>query len=362
MEIKDLILVVIGLICGFFLFYRFPKTKKKNRLSQKKVSVVIPCRNEEMNIAELLQNLKAQTISPFEIICVNDQSQDNTAKIIKQFSDIRLVEIIDCPKGWKGKPFALTEGAKAAKGDIILFLDADVKLKKDAFEYLYSSYNEYGTFSVQPYHKTVKPLESMAIFFNLTAVAGTGITLPVKKQRGMFGPIFMVDKMTYFDMGAHQEVKDCIIEDYALGRHYQKNKINYTLMLGNPSVSFRMYPENLKSQAQGFIKNFSKGLLSASFLTTVLTFLWLMSLTALPINLITSLWRLDSLSIIVYSLFYLISAIHLYIIATKVGKFNIFFIILYPIALLWFHIILLISLVRKIFNRDVVWKGRKLKI
>ncbi|MFW5779871.1 MAG: glycosyltransferase [Bacillota bacterium] len=362
MDIKDLIIVIIGLICGFFLFYRFPKIKKHRPPAKKGVSVVIPCRNEELNIAELLQNLKEQTIKPLEIICVNDQSQDETANIIRQFSNVRLINILNCPNGWKGKPFALTEGAKAAKGDVILFLDADVKLQKDAFEYLFSSYSEYGTFSVQPYHKTINITESMAVFFNLTAIAGTGITLPVKKQRGMFGPVFMIDKMTYFEMGAHEVVKNCIIEDYALGRHYQKNNLSYTLMLGNSSVSFRMYPESLKSQAQGFIKNFSRGFISASLLTTILTFVWLMALTALPVDLISSIVQADTMSIATYSLFYLIATSHLVIISNQAGKFNILMLILYPIALLWFHIIFIISLFKKIFNRKVTWKGRKLKI
>lgn len=361
MEIRDLILAVIGIVSGILLFFRFPIMKKGTKPTQKKVSIVIPCRNEEGNIRELLSSLFKQITKPYEIICVDDESNDNTARIIESFEGVKLVRIENKPADWYGKSFALTAGAKEASGDIILFFDADVKLKDDGLTDLFSVYEKKGNFSCHPYHRTKKLGESFALFFNMLSVAGTGITLIKPIQKGMFGPVFMVDKETYLNAGGHEPVKDSIIEDYALGKHYQKEKIPYTLYLGNKSVAFRMYPEGIKSQAQGFIKNFSKGAMSAGILSNLLTTIYITAITLVFTQVVISIVTLNFLSLYVFGGMYLFSVVHLLFISSKLGKFNPLVSIFYFLPLIWFIIIFIISIVTKVFRLNVNWKGRKLK-
>lgn len=361
MEIRDIIIVIIGIISGILLCCRFPIVKKGNKPTDKKVSIVIPCRNEEKNIANLLKNLMSQKIKPFEIICVNDHSTDNTSSVISSFEGVRLLDLMCKPEDWKGKPFALTEGAKIAKGEVILFLDADVTLGEDGLLDLFSLYEHWGTFSVHPYHKTVRFGESFSLFFNMISIAGTGITLPKPIQKGMFGPVFMVDKETYFDAGAHEVVKSSIVEDFALGKHYAKEKVPYTLFIGNKSIGFRMYPEGMKSQAQGFIKNFSSGATSAGFVSNLLTVLYITAISLTFIQMIVGMVRLDLIPILFYGGCYLFFAIHLYFVSSKLGHFNRLMSIFYFLPLIWFIVIFLVSIIAKVFGIKVTWKGRKLK-
>lgn len=172
----DLLMVAIGILASLILFFNIPIIKKDKTEEEKsenepiKISVIIPCRNEESNIGELLNALSNQTYPIFEIICVDDISEDKTAEIISA-KNAKLISITKHPDGWIGKTFAVQTGAKHAKGDVLLFLDADLKLNTDAVETLVEAYKKHGTISVQPYHKMKKLYEQLALFFNLSAVA-----------------------------------------------------------------------------------------------------------------------------------------------------------------------------------------------
>ncbi len=91
------------------------------------LSIIIPTLNEEENIGNLLQSLACQTRKDFEVIVVDAKSQDNTESVAKQFCDELDLKIVYQPG--KGVANARNHGAKLAKNDLLLFMDADVVLK-----------------------------------------------------------------------------------------------------------------------------------------------------------------------------------------------------------------------------------------
>ncbi len=97
--------------------------------AQPTVSAIVPARNEEATIAQCVESL-AQQPEIAEIIVVNDQSIDRTAEIVQELMrkhpQLRLLESAPLPSGWVGKNHAVWQGARAAKGDWLLFTDADV--------------------------------------------------------------------------------------------------------------------------------------------------------------------------------------------------------------------------------------------
>lgn len=87
------------------------------------VSIIVPCRNEEVSIERLLERLiSLMSYQSLEILCVDDHSTDNTAKIIKQIKNVKYIPLSDFAKGKKA---AIEEGIRQASGDIILVTDAD---------------------------------------------------------------------------------------------------------------------------------------------------------------------------------------------------------------------------------------------
>jgi hypothetical protein len=97
--------------------------------SQPILSAIIPARNEQVVIAACIASL-AQQPEIAEIIVVNDQSADDTGPIVqglmKIYPQLRLLEATRLPSGWVGTNHAVYQGAREAKGDWLLFTDADV--------------------------------------------------------------------------------------------------------------------------------------------------------------------------------------------------------------------------------------------
>ena len=130
--IIEFVIVLIGLVVTPVLFYHFPRlpeTRSKD-VHFPTISVIIPARNEEKNLSLLLKDMNTQSASPFEIICVDDESSDSTAQIAESYG-VKVLSLRDKPQGWTGKSWACQNGANAAKGELLLFLDADVRLEQN---------------------------------------------------------------------------------------------------------------------------------------------------------------------------------------------------------------------------------------
>lgn len=127
---------LLNLLTGIPRF--IPFQKKTNE-----ISILIPARNEAKNLPTLLKGLTQCDSSVGEIIVYNDQSEDDTAAVIKKWSQhdprIRLIEGMEVPPGWKGKNHACYHLAKKAGGRYLLFLDADVTVSQEAIDLAFSS-------------------------------------------------------------------------------------------------------------------------------------------------------------------------------------------------------------------------------
>jgi len=95
------------------------------------VSVIVPAKDEEANIRAALDTLRAQDYPNLEIIVVDDRSRDRTAEIVREVAAedprVRLVQVRELPAGWFGKPHAMHVGAGEARGQWLLFVDADCR-------------------------------------------------------------------------------------------------------------------------------------------------------------------------------------------------------------------------------------------
>jgi len=152
---------------------------------------------------------------------VNDNSTDGTASIASE-KGARVINLKELPEGWTGKAYACLEGAKAASGEILVFLDADTVLEDDGLEVLISIYKKTDGFvSAQPYHRMEKPHEKLSAFFNLILFLNMNVSSVIQKPnqaRGAFGPCFICRRDDYLAVGGHEAIKGEIIEDMALAR------------------------------------------------------------------------------------------------------------------------------------------------
>ena len=142
--IFNLTILILGLLASRYLFWRLPNlTQAQNGSRDFVVSIVIPARNEEDTLPLLLEDLRRQTLMPMEIICVNDGSTDRTRQLILEAGDrVKLVDVVEKPLDWMGKAWACLQGAEASTGELLLFLDADVRLAEDALAKLAAAYRK----------------------------------------------------------------------------------------------------------------------------------------------------------------------------------------------------------------------------
>ena len=358
------VLVIISWLAGLMLFCRIKTVNKveagRNYLQNRRVSIIIPARNEEKNIPFILKNLENQTYNNFEVIVVDDNSKDKTKSLAEDFN-IKVISLTgDPPRGWIGKSWACWQGYIHAEGEIFIFLDADVQLSPGAVDMLLTVQNKYsGLISVQPHHVMKKRYEHFSFMFNLVTIAAMRVFsawAPLVKPTGAFGPCIICEKRDYEKAGTHFKVRKSVLDDIELGKAFIKQHIPVNNFLGGESISFRMYPESLFSLVEGWSKNFAVGARSLDIFTLMILFLWITGMLYSGFALFRG--EYFPLQVVVYLLF----VFQLFIISRKIGNFGLLTPIVYLPYLLFFCLIFLLSMIRTFLFRSVSWKERRIYI
>lgn len=352
----------MGLAVTPILFYRFPRLpRSKDGLKCKpKISVIIPTRNEEKNLPLLLESLQVQSLKPREIICADDDSSDGTVAAAKSFG-AKVITLRGKPEGWLGKTWACYNGADAATGDLLLFLDADVRLGHSGLSKLAQAYSDFGcTISVQPYHTTERAYEQFSMLFNLIQIAANGTSLPKPSGVGLYGPVIMISRFDYEKIGGHSAVKCCITEDMALGHRLKAESMPYRLFTGDEDISFRMYGGGIKSLLQGWVKNIASGAVDTPAPIFWMVFFWIASVISVPLHLL--LFALNGgLLWLPYLLLYIAWVVVLSFLGTKAGRFKTLAYIFFPIPAAVLLGVFIVSMFKKAFGFKVIWKGRAIE-
>jgi len=147
--IKLLILTaILGIFSGIFAFYRARFIETNEPQDKPLVSIIIPAKNEEDNLKKLLKSLTKCTYPNLEIIVVDDNSTDRTFDVAKSYG-AKVIHIDEHEEGFLGKLYACLQGFNHSSGEILIFVDADVELEKDAVNSIvYEVINSNGVVSI----------------------------------------------------------------------------------------------------------------------------------------------------------------------------------------------------------------------
>lgn len=352
--------MLIGCLSGFLLFRRnILPVSRGNDLKQRKLSVIIPARNEEYNLPHLLDSLKSQTVQPYEIIVVDDDSDDRTKQIAESYG-VKVVAGSSLPSGWTGKSWAVWNGYLHATGDVFAFLDADIRLAPNALASLLKARERAsGVISVVPFHYTEKLYERLAMIVNMLGVfAFTSVFERNNPRKGLYGSCILALREDYEKIHGHESVKSEVLDDLFLGARFNKAGVPVTNFLGYGLVSFRMYPQGIRSEIEGFSKG---AVLSTSTLrpwTIVPIAIWLIGLIVsetAPIFVNTS-WAVPLL------IGYLLYMAQIFYFNKYVGAFGIVIPVLHFVSTLFFIGVMLYSLIQVAFFGQVRWKGRNVQV
>lgn len=214
--------------------------------SHPKVSVIIPARNEEGFIERCLKSLIDQDYDNYEIIAIDDRSEDRTGDIIRQIAKenpkVKHVLAAPKPEKWMGKNWACVEGFKKSSGELLLFTDAD-------------TFHSRTVISLAVSHLLSNSLDALTVIPKMLCLdTWTKITLPVlstflhtrfsalrvndssKKTGYFFGSFFIITRETYSSVGTHEGVKGELVEDGALGKKVKEAGFRMRMVRGEHLV------------------------------------------------------------------------------------------------------------------------------
>jgi glycosyltransferase involved in cell wall biosynthesis len=243
------------------------KAKHKDIVRAPAVSVIIPARNEEASLGNCLQSLVAQTGVAFEIIVVDDHSTDRTRDIASSFSSlpnqapqVRLIEAGALPSGWTGKNNAVTAGARVARGQWLLFTDADtIHLPGSLARALAEARERHAELlSYSPeqiVHSIAEKAVMPVIFAELAATfRPSQVSDPNSPAAAANGQYILITREAYDAVGGHAAIAGNLLEDVAIARSVKKVGRKIFFRYGSDAVRTRMY-RSFAQLREGWTKN-----------------------------------------------------------------------------------------------------------
>ena len=216
-----------------------------------RISVCVPARNEERGVEACLQSLLNQDYSNFEVIVIDDHSTDSTPDIMQalaqEYSHLKVLEGINLPEDWLGKPFALHQAFKVSQGEYLLFTDADLVFKSTALNTAVHVMRErkldvltlmpkaeFGSF----WEQAVQPV----IFgFIASLTRFKNVNNPGHKSAMGFGAFLMFRRAAYEKIGGHEAGKADVLEDVLIAKRAKRAGFKLLVADGKQLFSIRMY-------------------------------------------------------------------------------------------------------------------------
>ena len=242
------------------------------------VSIIVPARNEEASLADCLQSLVSQSGVSFEIIVVNDHSTDRTREIASSFSGVRVLEAGPLPAGWTGKNSAVTTGARQARGEWLLFTDADTVHLLGSLAAALKEAQENGaellSYSPEQIAVTFWEMATLPVVFAELArqYSPSKVSDPNSPVAAANGQYILIRREAYEAVGGHAAVAGNILEDVALARALKSSGRKIRFRYAADRVRTRMY-RNYRQLRDGWTKNLALLFPNPGWLATQ-TFLW----------------------------------------------------------------------------------------
>lgn len=233
------------------------------------VSVIIPARNESATIETVVRSVLASTYRPLELLVVDDRSTDDTAEIVERLAaehrSVRLVPGAPLPPGWYGKPWACIQGYRAAKGELLLFTDADTRHEPELLARSVGALRAEGAELV-----TVAPRQLCITFWERVVMPQIWLLLALRyhparvnrarRERDVIanGQFILVPRVSYEGVGTHEIVAGEVAEDLALAQAFHRAGRRIHFAFAERLMQTRMY-RSLPEIVEGWSKNMYLG-------------------------------------------------------------------------------------------------------
>jgi glycosyltransferase involved in cell wall biosynthesis len=333
--------------------------------SKPMVSIIVPARNEEKDIEQSLTRLLALDYDNYEVIAVNDRSTDRTGEIMERVSHsdsrgrLRVIHHRELPAGWLGKTHAMWTATNTAKGDWLLFTDADVQFKPDSVrrELAYAEAEPADHVVVFPQMIMKRPGEFMMIaFFQTMFVFGHRpwkVADPKTKDHMGVGAFNLVRRSAYEAVGTYAALRMEVLDDMKLGKVVKNAGFAQRNVFGAGLISIRW-----ANGAMGVVNNLTKNffaVLSFQWWRTLIAAFGLAFLNLMPF---LGVWLAHGWDKLPYAVA-LGSMFLIYLGMSWRSGVPAYYFVLHPISTALFTYTLLLSMFHALWNDGIIWRGTR---
>ncbi len=353
-------------VSNWFLLRR-PKKEPDVNL-QPKVSILVPARNEEKTIAACVNSLIEQDYPDFEVVVLDDHSEDRTREILASISSrkLRVIAGQDLPAGWTGKNWSCHQLAQNALGELFIFTDADVVFEKGTLSRVVAMRQKNNADMLTGIVRNVLPTfgEQITVPFllwSIMAILPIGIAQIWRSSKAFVaanGKFMLFSRAAYERIGGHQAVRSDAAEDLALSRLVKGARMKWLLIDLTELVSARMY-HGFLSAWRGFSKNFF-AIFDYRVLPALFVWFWMLLITYHPLvtaavlignGQLNAHFQAAAATVALSLLIWFITALKTRLPVTVV--------LLYPLTMAVASSIGIYSLILSVLGRTG-WKGRRL--
>ena len=320
------------------------------------VSVIVPLRNEANNVNGLIEILSTQTsLANVEFILLDDNSDDSTfdfvGAAIKNRSSFRLIKGEPLPSGWIGKVWALHQLSAQTRGEIIVSIDADVRLTPEALSKSITLMNSAELDFLSPYPHQIAETIGERLIQPLLQWSWMSTILLRLSERTAFssmavanGQFFIVKKQALDEAGGYEAVKSAVLDDVFLARRLIKTGSHGAVVSGAKIAECRMYSSWSQIEA-GYGKSLRLAFGSFFGSVSAILLLFLTGVAPLVLALTGSIWGWIAFTSMTVTR----------ILSAHRSRMRILDSLLHPIS----STLLIYLILYSYLNRgDVQWKGR----
>ena len=365
-----LLFILINFLVNNILFKDMSKFKLPQHILDKNplISVLIPARNEEENIKRCLVSLTKQDYKNIEILVLDDGSLDNTAGVVKELSEkdhrIKLYSGDLLKKGWLGKSYACWQLSKHAKGDYLIFTDADTLHFPNSISGAVACLLRYNldALSVFPKEIMVTFHERMMIPFGHYIILSLMPLYLIRKVKSALfctaiGQFMLFKKEVYEKIGGHKSIKGKILEDMKISKRVKNFGYKFMIFDGRNNVYCRMY-RNFREIVKGYSKVlfavFDYKIYKISIAIILVAAIFLFPFLILPFAILFG-WPLMIIELIILQIIIILITKIILSLRFKCKAIDIIF---HPISMIYLILIAIISIFTARTGMGVYWKGR----
>ncbi len=329
-----------------------------------RISIIVPARNEQETIAQVLQHLLALDYENYEVVAVNDRSTDETGRQMESVARdrLRILHIEELPSGWLGKPHAMWKAAQQASGDWLLFTDADVFFRPDVIRRALSYAEESGADHVVLFPRLL--LHSvgeriMIAFFQSMFVFGHRpwkVADPKSKDHIGVGAFNLIRRKVYDAIGTYEALRFEVLDDMKLGKVVKNKGFSQRNVFGNDLISLRW-----GHGASGIVDNVTKNFFAVMSFQT-----WRMIASSFAVAVLNLMpfagiflahgWAKIPFALALSGIF------GIYLGMAKRSDFGAYYFLLHPVGAFLFVYAMLRSMTLTLSQDGIVWRGTKYRL